>query len=254
MPQPWLVGVKRRAVLDESIFLDSRLFEELSILINMKGWNYKTNRNQFQRRDKGLVCLLILTGLRISEALILRKQKFRAYKDRIVMLSIISRVVVHPKYRTIGLGHWLIEKTLREAGTRYVELVAVMAKYNPFAEKAGMRKIAVQEGNVKALQIASFLRELGFNMQLLGSRELVLEKLKSLKGDDLALVKEAFVVHKHLRFMKPFFHGKPYGLHAIYRRKVLEASLETMAYLSHVCSMLMQTKVYLFWDAEAQED
>lgn len=28
-----------------------------------------------------------------------------------------------------------------EAGTPCVELIAVMAKYNPFAEKAGMRKI-----------------------------------------------------------------------------------------------------------------
>jgi hypothetical protein len=30
------------------------------------------------------------------------------------------------------------------AGTPYVEMPAVMAKYNPFAEKAGMKKIAEQ--------------------------------------------------------------------------------------------------------------
>ena len=56
-------------------------------------------------------------------------------------LSIISRVVVHPKYRTIGLGARLIRETLPSAGTPYVEMIAVMPKYSPFAEKAGMQKI-----------------------------------------------------------------------------------------------------------------
>ena len=52
-------------------------------------------------------------------------------------LSVISRVVVHPKYRTIGLGEKLVRDTLASAGAEYVEMSAVMAKYNPFAEKAG---------------------------------------------------------------------------------------------------------------------
>ena len=45
-------------------------------------------------------------------------------------LSSISRVVVHPKYRTIGLGSKLIEESLHSAGTECVEMSAVMAKYN----------------------------------------------------------------------------------------------------------------------------
>ena len=55
-------------------------------------------------------------------------------------LSIINRVVVHPKYRSIGLGAKLIRETLPAVGTSYVELIAVMAKYSPFAEKGGMKK------------------------------------------------------------------------------------------------------------------
>lgn len=35
-------------------------------------------------------------------------------------------------------------RTLALAGTLYVELVAVMAKSSPFAQKAGMRRIAEQ--------------------------------------------------------------------------------------------------------------
>src|SRR5664280_514712 len=60
-------------------------------------------------------------------------------------LSTINRVVIHPKYRTVGLGARLIRETLPLAGTLYVELIAVMAKYSPFAEKAGMRRIAEQQ-------------------------------------------------------------------------------------------------------------
>lgn len=57
-------------------------------------------------------------------------------------LGIFSRVAVHPMYRTIGLGHKSIRENLEHAGTSYVETVAVMSKYNPFFEKADMRKIA----------------------------------------------------------------------------------------------------------------
>ena len=55
-------------------------------------------------------------------------------------LSIINRVVIHSKYRTIGLGAKVIRETLPLVGTPYVEMITVMAKYNPFAEKAGMQK------------------------------------------------------------------------------------------------------------------
>lgn len=46
-------------------------------------------------------------------------------------ISTISRVVVHPKYRSIGLGAKLVGETLAQAGTLCVEAVAVMARYNP---------------------------------------------------------------------------------------------------------------------------
>ena len=60
-------------------------------------------------------------------------------------LSTINRIVIHPKYRTIGLGEKIIRETLPQAGTPNVELIAVMAKYSPFAEKAGMQKVVEQQ-------------------------------------------------------------------------------------------------------------
>jgi DNA-directed RNA polymerase subunit RPC12/RpoP len=91
-------------------------------------------------------------------------------------LSTINRVVIHPKYRTIGLGVKLIRETLALVGTPYVELIAVMAKYSPFAEKAGMRRVAVQEPCPGLAKISRELSALGFNLTLLGSQRYVMEK------------------------------------------------------------------------------
>jgi len=162
-------------------------------------------------------------------------------------LSIISRVVVHPKYRTIGLGIKLVRETLSLAGTPYVEMVAVMAKYNPFGEKAGMQKIAEQPPSKKALAIAQVFSELGFNIQLLGSEKTVLNKLRTLKLEDITRIREAFVKNKAPRFMKYFFPHQPYGRRKPYVEKLREASLERLAHLIKICGLLLQTKVYLFW-------
>jgi ABC-type ATPase with predicted acetyltransferase domain len=60
------------------------------------------------------------------------------------------------------LGAKLIRETLPLAGTLYVEMVAVMAKYNPFAEKAGMRKVVEQQLSEDALRVANTLSSFGF--------------------------------------------------------------------------------------------
>ena len=161
-------------------------------------------------------------------------------------LSIISRVVVHPKYRTIGLGAKLVKETLPLVGTPYVEMPAVMAKYNPFAEKAGMQKISEQPPPKEAMKIAEVLRQLGLNIHLLGSEKYVLNKLKALNNSDIAKIKEAFIKHSHARFMKYFFCHMPFGRKQAYAEEVRKASLERLAHLIKVCSFLMQTKVYLF--------
>jgi len=83
----------------------------------------------------------------------------------------------------------LVRETLSLAGTPYVEMPAVMAKYNPFAEKAGMRKIAEQPPPKEALKIAKILQKLGFNIQLLGSEKYILNKLQSLKEEQMLLEK-----------------------------------------------------------------
>ena len=177
----------------------------------------------------------------------LPKMSMKELNDK---LSIISRVVVHPKYRTIGLGVKLVKETLAKAGTPYVEMPAVMAKYNPFAEKAGMRKIAEQPPPKEALAIAEILQQLGFDTQLLGSEKYVLNKLQTLCDEGLEKLREAFIKHSHGRFMKYFFCHIPFGKKEAYVKEIMKASLERLTHLIKVCGFLMQTKVYLFWSIE----
>ena len=163
-------------------------------------------------------------------------------------LSIISRVVVHPKYRTIGLGAKLVRETLPLAGTPYVEMPAVMTKYNPFAEKAGMQKIAEQPPPKQALAIVETLQRLGFNIHLLGSEKYVLNRLRTLNEKEIQTIKEAFIKYCHARFMKYFFCHIPFGKREAYVKEVMKVNLERLAHLIKVCGFLLQTKVYLFWE------
>jgi len=84
-------------------------------------------------------------------------------------LSSIQRVVVHPKYRTIGLGQRLVRETLGLCGTPLVEMIAVMARYNPFFEKAGMRRVWDVQAPEAALKIRDGLIKVGFDVIFLGS-------------------------------------------------------------------------------------
>ena len=122
-----------------------------------------------------------------------------------------------------------------------------MAKYNPFAEKAGVKKAAEQEPQREILRVSRVLQEVGFNVQLLGSGNYVFQKLQALNADDLERVREAFVKADHPRFSKFFSSGLPFGHMGDYERKVNAATLEQLAGLIKICGFLMQTKVYLFW-------
>lgn len=53
-------------------------------------------------------------------------------------LRIISRVVITPNWRGLGLARRLVAETLDEVGTPYVEALAAMGRVHPFFERAGM--------------------------------------------------------------------------------------------------------------------
>ena len=78
----------KRKVSDIPVFLDDRLYTDLEETVQKVNWDYKTNPEQFHIRDQALVFLLILTGLRCSEALRLRKLQFREYRNYILLMNV----------------------------------------------------------------------------------------------------------------------------------------------------------------------
>ena len=164
-------------------------------------------------------------------------------------LSTIQRVVVHPKYRTIGLGAKLIRDTLALAGTRCVEMSAVMGKYNPFAERAGMIKVYEQLPDPKAVRVSEALELLGFNLQFLGSQNYVLGKLGTLSPELLSELKNVFYNENHPRFLREIAtdSSRPYGTKKEYARLLEKADNEKIAKLIKITGILLQTKAYLFW-------
>jgi hypothetical protein len=162
-------------------------------------------------------------------------------------MSTISRVVVHPKYRSVGLGAKLVGETLDLAGTPYVEMVAVMAKYNPFAEKAGMKRIAEQSAPKEALRIAEVLEQLGFNNRLLGCEKLSQNNLTRLSEENVNKIKETFAANAHPRLMKYFTGHEVFVNKPAYAEQVRKASPAKLAHLIKVSGFLLQTKIYLFW-------
>ena len=100
---------------------------------------------------------------------------------------------MHPKYRTIGSGVKLIKEILGLVGTKFIEMPAVTAKYNPFAKKAGMTKVCEQHPSKEALNIAKVLSSLGFNMQFLSSQCYVFSFLSRLKPSEITEIKNSFI-------------------------------------------------------------
>jgi hypothetical protein len=128
-------------------------------------------------------------------------------------------------------------------------MIAVMAKYNPFAEKAGMKKVLEQKPSEEALRVAEALSTLGFDLKLLGSQKHILDKLQNLSREQLGALKEAFVKNDHPRFRREIaaIRHMPYGTSAAYAEGMRNADTERMAKLIKIVGMLLQTKVYLFW-------
>jgi len=165
-------------------------------------------------------------------------------------VALISRVVVHPKYRTIGLGVKLVKETLHLAGRPYVETVAVMARYNPFFEHAGLTRIEESKSEPRILEAVEKLRTLGFNPIFLSSEKGNLEKLQKMPAHEVEQVKNIFkevsrssgVYRKRIMSVR-----EAYLTHEQFCTRVDRASLEKLARMLRILGFLTQTKVYLYW-------
>jgi ABC-type ATPase with predicted acetyltransferase domain len=159
----------------------------------------------------------------------------------------ISRVVIHPKYRTIGLGAKIVAETLPLAGKPIVETIAVMAKYNPFFEKAGMTKITETTPNPNILKVVEKLRNLNFNPVFLTSEKMNNNKLqqmtkKQVQNVRMTLKEVTGIYRKRIAGTK-----KPYPNKQEYETIINAADNQKLAKMLRILGFLTQTKVYLIW-------
>jgi ABC-type transport system involved in cytochrome c biogenesis ATPase subunit/predicted N-acetyltransferase YhbS len=169
------------------------------------------------------------------------------FKEMQKELSTITRVIVHPKYRTIGLGIKLVKESLPKAPTPCVETIAVMARYNPFFEKAGMQKIAESKPNPNVLKAIEQLCQIGFNPIMLGSVNYNKQKIKEVDREEVQRILIHFCKKEGaLRKRLLSFH-KVYPKQAQAEARIKDASTELLAKMIKRLNFLAQTKVYLFW-------
>jgi hypothetical protein len=152
------------------------------------------------------------------------------------------------KIPTVGLGAKLVKETLPLVGTPCVEAVAVMAKYNPFFEKAGMKKIAAQQPDLSCQKAVQKLQQLGVNPVLMVSEKHSLTQLRKMSLNQIKECKNILAFIGSPRFRRSLFPKKPYMNNQTYRQALETASIQKIAKALHVLSILLQVKVYLLFN------
>jgi hypothetical protein len=101
----------------------------------------------------------------------------------------IGRVVIEPRYRSLGLAHWLVEKTMPMLCVPYIEALAVMGKVNPFFQKAGMMKFEAAE-LMRSVKLKQAFSVVGIEEQDFVDIERTGGKLQALKPRGKAFIEK----------------------------------------------------------------
>jgi ABC-type ATPase with predicted acetyltransferase domain len=162
-------------------------------------------------------------------------------------ISTITRVVIHPKYRSIGLGAKLIAETLPQAGTPYVEAIAVMARYNPFFEKAGMQRLAESKPNPHITKTLEHLSKLGFDTALLAGTRYAEHVVSETGTKTISAMLEELSKHDASIRRRIVGTRNIYPKHEEFVAKIRKLDTAGLAKALKRLSFMAQTKVYLFW-------
>jgi len=139
----------------------------------------------------------------------------------------ISRVVIEPRFRGLGLASRLVRETMPLVDVPIVEALAVMGWVNPFFESAGMKAYKAKP-SAAGVQFIEALSIIGIEQAGLIDSEQVQQKLERL-GDC-----EARFIEREIRhFLKN--HG---------RRRDMPPNLERTRY---ILTKLTARPVYYIW-------
>ncbi len=165
------------------------------------------------------------------------------------LFSSISRVVIHPKYRSIGLGAYLVAEALKLSPTRFTETVAVMARYNPFFEKGGMVKVCDYKVQPYIADALNVTLKYGFNTTFLTSPSYVQSKLEAFKPDELQKFKEEFIQVCRGPVLYDYIKNRGFNpKNPDFRVKLAEADNELFVRIIARLSVMASPKIYLAYD------
>ena len=139
----------------------------------------------------------------------------------------ISRVIVEPRFRGLGLASWLVRETMPLLNVPIIEAIAVMGWVNPFFERAGMKAYKAQP-SAASVQFIEALSFIGIEQAEL------LDPVKvQYKFDKLNDSQAQFIEHQVRHFLKN--HG---------RRREMPPGIERTRY---ILTKLTARPIYYIW-------
>lgn len=139
----------------------------------------------------------------------------------------ISRVIIEPRFRGLGLASRLVRETMPQVNIPIVEAVAVMGWVNPFLERAGMTAYPAKQP-LRTVQLIEAFSLLGVEAEQLIDPQKVQQKL-----DRLTPTETEFIERAIKRFLKS--HG---------RRRDMVPGLERTRY---ILTRLTARPTYYIW-------
>ena len=145
----------------------------------------------------------------------------------------ISRVIIEPRFRSLGLAVRLVKETMPIMNVPFVEALAVMGRANPFFEKAGMTRYENDpQAGLGAKRLIEAFSAVGVNEQDLIDPAIVQQKLDKLRTEDGGQ-KADFVEEEMTRFLQS------YG-----QRRLMQPGIVRTRF---VLSKLTDRPVYYLW-------
>jgi len=149
-------------------------------------------------------------------------------------LRIVSRVVITPNWRGLGLASRLVAETLPRVGTPYVEALAAMGRVHPFFEQAGMMAYA-SPAPAGSERLRSAFEAVGLGRSARRSAEALEVALGSLGPAARRLAEREIE-----RWARSYLAAKNHRSHRPERRRTLDL----------VVCHLDSTPVYYLWRAK----
>jgi GNAT superfamily N-acetyltransferase len=121
-------------------------------------------------------------------------QNFFARPDKAAGVSLlnrhvrcISRVIVDPRWRNLGLASWLVGQTMPRLNIAMIESMALMGHFHPFLENAGMRQF-IPPQNPKTEKLIAAMESLNIKRDIWYDPNKVQAKIDALSNKDTQLL------------------------------------------------------------------